>query len=79
MALKHGLKCLAFTWKPIARTSIGEKNLKNLISLGVDHIDWTINPKLEKKMMLISLKNLVLQRYQCILLYIIYLDIYQLN
>jgi N-acetyl sugar amidotransferase len=57
MALKHGLKCLAFTWKPIARTSIGEKNLKNLISLGVDHIDWTINPKLEKKMMLISLKK----------------------
>ena len=52
MALKYGLRCLAFTWKPIARTSIGEKNLKNLINLGVDHIDWTINPQLEKKLML---------------------------
>ena len=57
MALKYGLRCLAFTWKPIARTPIGEKNLKNLINLGVDHIDWTINPKLEKKMMLVSLKK----------------------
>lgn len=57
MALKYGLRCLAFTWKPIARTSIGEKNLKNLISLGVDHVDWTINPQLEKKLMLISLKK----------------------
>lgn len=57
MALKHGLKCLAFTWRPIARTEIGEKNLKNLINLGVDHVDWTINPELEKKLMLVSLKK----------------------
>jgi len=58
VAQKLGLKCLTYTYKPFDRTKIGSKNLKNLISLGVDHIDWTLNPILEKKMLLQSFKKL---------------------
>ena len=53
--LELGLKPLALTWKTPFRSKIGSQNLKNLIDLGVDHIDWTINPKLEKKIMLKAL------------------------
>ena len=56
-ALKLGLKPLAVTWKPSGRNKLGDRNLKNLINLGVDHIDYTINPKIEKSMMLKALKN----------------------
>ncbi len=49
--LEYGLKPLAVTWKTPARTKIGEDNLKNLISLGVDHIDYQINPKIESSFM----------------------------
>ena len=45
--LKYGLKPLTFTYKPILRTKIGKENLENLLKLGVDHIDFTINRKLE--------------------------------
>lgn len=48
-AKKYGLKILAFTWRTPFRTKIGQKNLDNLINLGVDHVDWSINPELEKK------------------------------
>jgi len=48
---KFGLKPLALTWKPMYRTEIGNRNLENLINLGVDHIDFTVNPKIEKKFM----------------------------
>lgn len=47
--LEHGFHPLAVTWKPPARTEIGRKNLENLIGLGVDHIDFQINPEVEKK------------------------------
>lgn len=50
--LELGLKPLAVTWKPPARTQIGQRNLENLIALGVDHIDWQINPKVEARFML---------------------------
>lgn len=53
--LELGLKPLALTWKTPFRSKIGSQNLKNLIDLGVDHIDWTVNPKLEKKIMLQAL------------------------
>jgi uncharacterized protein (TIGR00730 family) len=46
--LEYGLNPLAVTWKTPQRTIIGEYNLRNLISLGVDHIDWTVNPYIEK-------------------------------
>ena len=50
--LHYGLKPLAVTWKTPARTAIGVQNLANLVSLGVDHIDFQINPKVEARFML---------------------------
>jgi N-acetyl sugar amidotransferase len=49
--LEYGLTPLAVTWKTPARTSIGQRNLDNLVSLGVDHIDYQINPKIEGSFM----------------------------
>lgn len=46
--LTYGLKPLCVTWAPPARTEIGRANLKNMISLGVDHIDYSISPAVEK-------------------------------
>lgn len=45
--LEHGLRPLCVTWRPPARTAIGERNLRNLIALGVDHIDFSVNPSVE--------------------------------
>jgi N-acetyl sugar amidotransferase len=53
--LEHGLRVLAVTWKTPARTEIGARNLKNLIGLGVDHVDFTINPHVERRFLLESL------------------------
>ena len=47
-ALQYQLKPLCVTWKTPARSSHGQRNIDNLISLGVDHIDFSINPKVEK-------------------------------
>lgn len=55
--LELGLRPLAVTWKTPARTEIGEQNLRNLISLGVDHIDWQVNPKAEARFMLKSFQR----------------------
>ena len=52
--LKYGLKPLAVTYKSPGRNVLGNNNLNNLISLGVDHIDFTLNPKIEKYFMLKS-------------------------
>jgi len=49
--LEYGLNPLAVTWRTPARTEIGARNLENLISLGVDHIDYQVNPKVESKFM----------------------------
>ena len=49
--LEYGLNPLAVTWKTPARTAIGDENLANLVSLGVDHIDYQVNPKVERKFM----------------------------
>jgi N-acetyl sugar amidotransferase len=49
--LEHGLRPLAVTWKTPGRTEIGRANLENLVSLGVDHIDYQINPRVEAKFM----------------------------
>lgn len=56
-ALKYKLKPLCVTWNTPARNSIGQKNLRNLINLGVDHIDFSINPKIEKKFILKSFEK----------------------
>jgi N-acetyl sugar amidotransferase len=47
--LDYGLNPLTVTWKTPGRTELGARNLANLISLGVDHIDYQINPVVEKK------------------------------
>lgn len=56
--LKLGLKPLTFTWKNPSMTSVGWKNLDNLINIGVDHIQWTVNPNIEPKFMLKTFKKL---------------------
>ena len=48
-ALESDLKPLCISWKTPGRTVLGQENLENLISLGVDHIDVTVNPKVEKE------------------------------
>lgn len=53
--LEYGLNPLAITWKSPARTKIGQQNLDNLIALGVDHIDYQVNPKTERKFMYMAL------------------------
>lgn len=53
--LEHGLRVLAVTWRTPGRTPIGARNLQNLIDLGVDHIDFTINPRVERRFLLASL------------------------
>ncbi|MBF0176712.1 MAG: N-acetyl sugar amidotransferase [Magnetococcales bacterium] len=53
--LEYGLNPLAFTWKTPARTALGRRNLENLVSLGVDHMDYQVNPKVEKRFLRESL------------------------
>jgi N-acetyl sugar amidotransferase len=48
-ALEHGLRPLCVTWKTPVRTEIGAANLQNLINLGVNHIDFSINPDVERR------------------------------
>jgi N-acetyl sugar amidotransferase len=55
--LEHGLKPLCVTWRPPGRTAIGQKNLENLIQLGVDHIDYSLDPRVEKKFTLLALEK----------------------
>jgi N-acetyl sugar amidotransferase len=53
--LAYGLNPLAVTWKTPARTDLGAANLANLIALGVDHVDYQVNPRVERKFMLQAL------------------------
>lgn len=55
--LEHGLRPLCVTWRPPGRTQLGQRNLENLIQLGVDHLDWSISPAVEKKFTYLSLKR----------------------
>lgn len=55
--LEHGLNPLAVTWKTPARTKLGQENLDNLVRLGVDHIDYQVNPKVEARFLLKSLEK----------------------
>ena len=50
--LEYGLTPLAVTWKTPARTDVGQRNLDNLVALGVDHIDYQISPQVERRFML---------------------------
>lgn len=51
-----GLHPLAVTWRAPGRTGVGQANLDNLIALGVDHIDLTINPDVEARFMVKTLR-----------------------
>jgi N-acetyl sugar amidotransferase len=53
--LEYGLNPLAVTWKTPGRTRVGERNLANLVSLGVDHIDYQVSPAVERKFVYESL------------------------
>ena len=57
-ALEYDLKPLCITWRTPARTLLGQENLDNLVKLGVDHIDFTINPEIEKKFTLETFKKM---------------------
>ena len=48
IAKKFGLKPLCVTWKSPARNKLGQQNLNNLINLGVDHIDYSIDVNIER-------------------------------
>jgi N-acetyl sugar amidotransferase len=54
---KHGLKCLAVTFDQFDQTDIGIHNLNILREIGVDHIHFTLNPVLLKKLVLEGLKQ----------------------
>ena len=56
-ALEYGLKPICVTWRTPARSTLGQRNLDNLISLGVDHLDLSINPRVEKAFTLKALKR----------------------
>ena len=52
---KLGLKVLAVTWRTPARTQVGQSNLDNLVKwLEVDHVDYTINPDVERRFMKVA-------------------------
>lgn len=55
VALSYGLRILAVTWRTPGRTPLGQQNLENLIAMGVDHIDYTIDPDVERRLMLAAL------------------------
>ncbi|MBL4700866.1 MAG: N-acetyl sugar amidotransferase [Phycisphaeraceae bacterium] len=48
-ALEFGLKPLCVTWRTPGRSELGQQNLDNLIQLGVDHMDVSINPDVERR------------------------------
>jgi N-acetyl sugar amidotransferase len=57
-SLEHGLRPLAVTWRTPGRTELGERNLRNLVELGVDHIDFTIAPDVERRFVLRTLERI---------------------
>ena len=55
-SLEFGLKPLAVTWRSPFRNILGEENLNNIKQLGIDHIDWSNNPIIEKQFIYKSFK-----------------------
>ena len=47
--LEHGLHPLCVTYVYPGRTELGERNLRNLANLGVDHIELRVNPQVERR------------------------------
>lgn len=48
VAKKYKLNPLTFTYKPVLRTKIGQDNIDNLRKIGVHHIEFSVNEKIEK-------------------------------
>ena len=58
-AKEYGLNVLAVTWRTPARTDVGQQNLDAMITnLGVDHIDYSINPDVERRFMKAAFERL---------------------
>src|SRR5262252_3830168 len=55
--LEYGLNPLTFSYAPPLRTELGRANLENLIKLGVDHVDYRINPDTERSFLLKSFER----------------------
>lgn len=55
--LEADLHPLAVTWRTPARTLVGAANLANLVALGVDHLEWQVNPGVEARFMVESLRR----------------------
>ena len=54
----EGLNILCVTWRTPMRTKIGQQNLERMIAnFGVDHIDFSINPDVEKKFMVAAFEE----------------------
>jgi len=47
--LAHGLHPLCVTYSYPGATDLGQANLRNLIELGVDHLQLTVNPEVERR------------------------------
>ena len=47
--LEHGLHPLCVTYAVPGRTPLGEANLRQLINLGVDHLELRVNPDVERR------------------------------
>jgi len=48
-ALEYGLTPLTVTWRDPARLPIGQRDLDRMRAIGVDHIDYAINPEVERR------------------------------
>ncbi len=57
LCLEHGLNPLTLSWRPPARTAIGQRNLDNLKALGVDHVDVSVDPTVERRFMLATFEK----------------------
>ncbi len=55
--LQHGLRVLAVTWRTPGRTTLGQRNLDNLRRLGVDHIDYSIDERVERVFTRLALRR----------------------
>lgn len=47
--LDHGLRPLCVTYRVPGRTPLGERNLRALVRLGVDHVDFQLDPEIERR------------------------------
>ena len=56
--LEHGLHPLAVTWRTPGRTELGQSNLDNLVALGVDHIDYSIDRDVERRFLRLAYETL---------------------